>query len=130
MINKVFLEGRATRDPKISFTRTENKKVANLRIAVRMSKNYTDFIDVSAWEDVADTIQNYVKKGDLISVEGRLKTEKRQKDDVTYYQQSVVVQQVHFLTKKQETGSSQKDLVPQSDDYGAEYSDSDYPDYM
>ena len=127
MINRFMLEGYVAFDPRISYTRTENLKVANVRIGVRKNKEHTDFINIVAWEKVAEKFESYVHKGDLISVIGRVDPVKRQKDDFVYYENSLIVEEVNFLSKKQ---TSNKNIEPQSEDYGAIYSDFDYPSYV
>lgn len=73
-INKVILIGNATRDPELRKT-SNGKPVANLRLATnRMvgDKELTQFHTVICWERLAETVTQYVKKGDPVYVEGRL----------------------------------------------------------
>jgi len=79
MLNRVVLIGRLTRDPEMKYT-PAGVAVAQMGIAVqRFTKNETgdydvDFFDVVAWRRTAEFAANYLKKGRLISVEGRLQT--------------------------------------------------------
>ncbi len=76
--NYVMLIGRLTEDVNVSTTKT-GKKVANITLAInRPFKNPqtdsydTDFIDVSIWDELCDVASNYLKKGSLVAVKGRL----------------------------------------------------------
>ena len=76
MLNKIILIGRLTRDPELRYTGT-GTPVASMGLAVdrRKSKDgerQTDFIDIVAWNQSAEFASNYLAKGRLICVEGRL----------------------------------------------------------
>lgn len=78
-LNKVMLMGRLTREPEVRFT-PQGTAVAELGIAVnrvwydqnRNKQEETTFVDVTAWDKQAQTIQKYLRKGSPIYVEGRL----------------------------------------------------------
>lgn len=78
-LNRVVLVGRLTADPETKYT-PAGVPVASLRIAVdRFTKNdqgeyETDFFNVTAWRRTAEFAQNYLTKGRLVSVDGRLQT--------------------------------------------------------
>ncbi|MCS6777609.1 MAG: single-stranded DNA-binding protein [Chloroherpetonaceae bacterium] len=78
-LNRVVLIGRLTRDPEVRYT-TAGVPVATMGIAVhRVTRNESgdydvDFFNVVAWRRTAEFAQNYLKKGRLISVDGRLQT--------------------------------------------------------
>jgi single-strand DNA-binding protein len=79
-LNRVVLVGRLTRDPEMRTT-TNGNKVANFGLAVdRMRKSQdgqdVDFFNVSAWGNSAEFVANYLTKGRLVAVEGRLQTRK------------------------------------------------------
>lgn len=77
MINRVVLIGRLTRDPELRTTGT-GKSVASFSIAVNKRSKPTDgspdadFFNVTAWEKSAEYVTNYLGKGRLVAVEGRL----------------------------------------------------------
>lgn len=80
MINRVILIGRLTRDPEPRKT-TTGKNVVSFSIAVdRRFKGAdgqdADFFRITAWGQLADFVSNYMTKGRLISVEGRLQQRK------------------------------------------------------
>src|SRR4051812_13253276 len=78
MLNKVILIGRLATDPELKYT-PSGVAVTSFRIAVdrRMSPNEagekeTDFIDIVAWRQSAEFAANYLNKGRLVAVDGRL----------------------------------------------------------
>ena len=78
MLNKVIITGRLVSDPELRYT-PSNKAVATARIASpRDYKNQngereTDFINLVIWGK-AENFANWIKKGYLVTVEGRLQT--------------------------------------------------------
>ena len=74
-MNRTVLVGRIVKDPDIKKT-SSGKSVASFVLAVnqRFNRDKTDFINCVAWEKTADYLANYVKKGNLIAVEGRIST--------------------------------------------------------
>lgn len=85
MHNSVFLVGRLTTDPVCSEVK-DGKKVSNMCLAVTRSyKNEkgeypVDFIDVSAWQGLAEKIPEFARKGDLVGMRGFIASEEREVD--------------------------------------------------
>ena len=81
MVNRVVLIGRLTRDPEMRTTQT-GKSVCSFAIAVNKRSKPTDgspdadFFNISAWERTAEYVSNYLTKGRLVAVEGRIATRK------------------------------------------------------
>lgn len=81
MVNSVVLIGRLTRDPELRVTGT-GKNVCSFSIAV--NKKFkpqdgspdADFFNIVAWNKDADYVVNYLTKGRLVAVEGRLQARK------------------------------------------------------
>ena len=75
MINRTILVGRITRDPEVKKTQT-GRSVVNFTLAVNRQYNreQADFINCVAWGNQADFIGNYINKGALLGVEGRIET--------------------------------------------------------
>ena len=71
MLNYVNLQGRLVRDHDLREI-AGGKKLATFTLAVDKGKEATDFIDCQAFDRTADTIGNYVHKGDMIVASGRL----------------------------------------------------------
>lgn len=85
-INRVVLVGRLTRDPELRTTST-GKSVTDFSIAVDKKIKPTDgsstadFFRVSAWGQTAEFVANYLHKGRLVAVDGRLQSRKYQASD-------------------------------------------------
>jgi single-strand DNA-binding protein len=86
--NKVILIGRLTRDPELKYT-PSGAQVAKFGLAVgRRSfkkdegrKEETDFIDIVAWQKLAEICGQYLKKGRLVLIEGRIQTRRYETQD-------------------------------------------------
>lgn len=75
-LNKIILIGRLTADPELRYT-PSGAPVANFTVAVdrKFSKNdETDFIPIVAWRRLAEICNEFLHKGKLVSIEGRLQT--------------------------------------------------------
>ncbi len=88
MVNRVVLIGRLTRDPELRTT-AGGKSVVSFSIAVqkRMKPQDgspdADFFNVSAWDKSAEYVANYLTKGRLVAVDGRLQSRKYTASDGT-----------------------------------------------
>lgn len=106
-LNRVQLIGNLGKDPEARFTPT-GKQVVKFSLAVsKRWKNdngmqeHTEWINIEAWGRLAEICNEYLRKGSLIFVEGRIKTDKYQDDnDVTRYFTKVVINQMQMLDKK------------------------------
>lgn len=120
MINRVVLVGRLTRDPELrktqngtsvcSFTMAVNRRVQS------QGQPEADFINCVAWNRVADLMTQYLHKGSLIGLEGRIQTrnyENQQGQRV--YVTEVVADNVQFLEPK---NAQSNYTAPTQNDYG------------
>lgn len=106
-LNRVQLIGRLGKDPESKYTPT-GKKVAHFSLAVSQRwktggemKEYTEWVNIEAWGRLGEVCQEYLKKGSLVYLEGRLKTEKFEgKDGDTKYFTKVVALTLQFLDKR------------------------------
>lgn len=101
MLNRVILIGRLTRDPELKYT-PSGVAVCNFTLAVnrKFNRDDTDFIDIVVWRGLAENCANYLNKGRLAAVEGRLQirsyeTQEGQKRKVA----EVVADDVRFLDR-------------------------------
>ena len=101
MLNRVILIGRLTRDPELKYT-PSGTAVANFTLAVgrKFNKDEADFINVVCWKGSAENVAQYLRKGSLAAVEGRLQirsyeTKEGQKRRIA----EVVADDVRFLDK-------------------------------
>ena len=106
-LNRVQLIGRLGKDPESKFTPT-GKKVAHFSLAVSQrwktggeSKEYTEWVNIEAWGRLGEVCQEYLQKGSLVYLEGRLKTDKYEdkEGDMKYFTK-VVALSLQFLDKR------------------------------
>ena len=105
-LNRVQLIGRLGKAPESKYTPT-GKRVTQFSIAVSQrwkangeTKEYTEWVNVEAWGRLGEVCQEYLKKGSLVYVEGRLKTEKYEDKGETKFFTKVVALSLQFLDKK------------------------------
>jgi single-strand DNA-binding protein len=106
-LNRVQLIGRLGRDPESKFTPT-GKKVTQFSMAVRNrwkdkngeTKESIEWVNIEAWGRLGEVCQEYLKKGSLIYLEGRIKTDKYEEKGETRYFTKVVAQSLEFLDKR------------------------------
>jgi single-strand DNA-binding protein len=121
MLNRVILIGRLVRDPDCSYT-TSGIHVGKLRIAVdRRTRNQetnereTDFIDIVVWQKTADFVRDYVRKGRLVSVDGRLQVRSwTAQDGSKRWATEVVAESLQALDRPRE-GEEIQPLAPHDD---------------
>ena len=120
MLNRVMLIGRLGRDPELRYTQN-GSPVASLRIAT--DESYTDKdgqrVDRTEWHSVvvfqrsAENCNQYLRKGSLVYVEGKLTTRKWQdQNGQDRYSTEVRADRVQFLDRK---GSNPGENAPMDD---------------
>jgi len=102
VINSVVLVGRLTRDPELKYT-PNGKPYCSFTVAVdrpftdENGERETDFIRVVSWNKTAENMKNYLIKGSLVGVTGRIQVRSYEKDDRTVWMTEVVASRVDFL---------------------------------
>ena len=102
-MNKVVLIGRMTKDPELKFTPGTGTAVCTFTMAVnrRFKKEGqpdADFVPIVVWGKQAESTANYMSKGKLLSVAGRIETRSYEaKDGGRRYVTEVVADEVSFL---------------------------------
>ena len=102
-MNKWVGIGRLTRDVEMRYT-GEGKAVANFTLAVDRAygSEDTDFINIVVWEKQAENCAEYIGKGRLVAVEGRLQIRNYEdKGGNKRIAAEIVANQVVFLDKKE-----------------------------
>ncbi|MCL4268684.1 MAG: single-stranded DNA-binding protein [Anaerolineales bacterium] len=107
-LNRVQLIGRLGKDPESKYT-PAGKKVCHFSLAVSNrwkdkngeTKEATEWVNIEAWGRLGEVCQEYLKKGSLIFVEGRLKTDKYEANGETRYFTKVIAQSLQFLDKRE-----------------------------
>lgn len=103
-MNKVVLIGRLTRDPELKFTPGNGTAVVTVTLAVDKYNSSTgqreaDFISVTIWGKQAENTANYMTKGSMLGIAGRIQTRSYDgKDGNKRYVTEVVAQEVSFLS--------------------------------
>ena len=103
-LNHVQLIGRLGKDPESKYTAT-GKGVTDFPIAVSNrwktkegeTRESTEWVNIETWEGLAEICHEYLAKGSLIYVEGRLKTDRYEDNGEIKYFTKVVAQNVQFL---------------------------------
>lgn len=140
MLNTVILIGRLVRDPELRFT-PSGVAVGNFTIAVdrpftnQQGERETDFIDIVVWRKLAENCANYLSKGRLVAVEGRLQvrtyeTQEGQRRRVA----EVVANEVRFLDRGRDhqgaaphSYEEQTAVTTDQDGFGQFSDDIDFP---
>lgn len=112
-VNKVILIGRLGKDPEVR-NLDNGAVVANFSIATSESykdrttgekKEVTEWHNIVLWRGLAEIAQKYLRKGDMVFIEGKLRTRSWEKDGVTRYTTEVVADNMTMLSPKSGGGS-------------------------
>ena len=118
--NKVILMGNLTRDPDVRTTGSNGMKVARLGLAVNerrrdrsgQMQEYPVFIDVDAWDKLAELCGQYLTKGRSILIEGRLQMDTWEKDGQKHQKLKVRASTIKFLPQGDRLAGGPKMEVP------------------
>jgi single-strand DNA-binding protein len=123
MLNRIILIGRLTADPQLRYTQN-GIAVTSFTLAVdrpfqnQQGERGTDFIDIVVWRKQAETCANYLSKGRLTAVEGRLQIRSYEAQDGTKRRAAeVVADNVRFLDKGSGSGNQPATSSPPADDF-------------
>jgi len=110
-MNRVTLVGRLTSKPELKYT-SSNLPFSRFSLAVnrtysnQQGQKETDFISIVIWRKQAENVCNFLDKGSLVSVDGRIQTGSyKDKDGNTKYTFEVVADSVQFLESKAQSQS-------------------------
>ena len=100
-MNRVMLTGRLTRDPELR-SLPSGKTVTNFSVATneyRKGEEYTEYHSVVTWERLAEICGQFLGKGQMVSLEGRLQT-RRWEDErqIKHYRTEIVASSVEMLS--------------------------------
>lgn len=111
-VNKVILVGRLGKEPEVR-NLDNGTAVANFAIATSESykdkttgekKETTEWHNIVLWRGLAEIAQKYVHKGDLVYIEGKLRTRSWEKDGVTRYTTEIVADNMTMLGSRGGSG--------------------------
>ena len=119
-VNKVILVGRLGKDPEVR--NLENgATVANFTIATSESykdkttgekKEITEWHNIVLWRGLAEISQKYLHKGDMVYIEGKLRTRSWEKEGVTRYTTEIVADNMTMLSTKGSSNSGSGGYSP------------------
>ena len=124
-VNKVIIVGRVGQDPEVRHL--ENGVVANFSMATSETwkdksgekKEATEWHRVVIWGKLAEVVEKYVKKGDMLYIEGKIVTRSYEKNNQTMYTTEIVANSMQMLGSKQQgqiTGNNNPEQAPIQDD--------------
>lgn len=112
MMNRVVLVGRLTKDPELRYT-PNGVPVATFTLAVnrafsnQQGEREADFINCVVWRRPAENVANFLKKGSLAGVDGRIQTRNYEgQDGKRVYVTEIVAESVQFLEPKSASGGN------------------------
>lgn len=115
MLNRVILIGRLTRDPDLRYTPagvavTQFTLAVDRPFASNGGEREADFIPVVTWRQLAETCANYLRKGRLCAIEGRIQVRNYENNEgKRVYVTEVIADNVRFLESgNQSQGGSQR----------------------
>jgi single-strand DNA-binding protein len=127
LLNRIILIGRLTRDPELRYTPAG---VAVTQFTLAVDRNFTgqngereaDFIPVVTWRQLAETCANYLRKGRLAAVEGRIQVRNYENNEgKRVYVTEVIADNVRFLESSQNReggNASSGGSMPEEPAYG------------
>lgn len=111
MLNRVVIVGRLTKDPDLRYT-PSGVAVANFTVAVnrpfsnQQGNREVDFINCVIWRKQAENLANYMNKGSMVGVDGRIQTRSFDgQDGKRVFITEIVAESVQFLENKSSEGS-------------------------
>lgn len=141
MINRVVLVGRLTKDPEFRTTQSD-VSVATFTLAVNrpftnaQGEREADFINVVVFRKQAENVNNYLRKGNLAGVDGRIQSRSYENQEGRrVFVTEIVADNVQFLEPKnnasnnqpQQQGQTQSGNNPFANDNNANIDDDDLP---
>ncbi len=119
-VNKVILIGRLGKDPEVR-SLENGVMVANFTLAT--SEGYrdrnsgerretTEWHNIVMWRNLAEIAQKYLHKGDMVYIEGKLRTRSWEKDGITRYTTEVVADNMTMLTPRGSSNAPAAENAP------------------
>lgn len=110
MVNNCMFIGRLGRDPESRFTQS-GKTVVNFSIACsekRGGEEYTEWVNIVAWDKLGEICAQYLQKGSLVYISGRMQTRKWQDQSGTdRYTTEIVAREMKMLDSRRDGGQQQ-----------------------
>lgn len=130
-MNRVVLVGRITKDPDLRYT---SSQIAVVSFTIAVNRTYqkqngereADFINCVVWRTQAENLAKFVKKGQLIGVDGRIQTRTYEQDGQTRYVTEVLCDQITFLEPKSSSNSNSNNEFNKNNDVKNEPEEDDF----
>jgi single-strand DNA-binding protein len=132
-VNKVILIGNVGKDPEVQYVQ-ENVPVAKFSLAT--SETYknkegvkvtnTEWHNIVVWRGLAKVVEQYVKKGAKLYIEGKITNRQYEKDGVTKYFTEIIARELTMLDRVQgESSDNHSTPAPQNEtpDYSKDFSE-------
>lgn len=127
-MNKVFLIGNLTADP-IPKQTTTGKTLVNFTVACNdniQGKDHTNFFNCVAWNQQANYLSSYVKKGDTVAVDGRLnKRSYVNKEGRNVNITEIIVDSIKTIVRRNKQEQSQEEMVSVNDSFATKIIDTE-----
>ena len=121
-MNSVHFVGRLTKNPELSKSNSQGTPYCRFSLGIDRGRDKdgadlgADFPSVTAFGRTAENICKYCEQGQLIEVEGKVRTGKYQRDGKTVYTETVFADRVRFLARSQ---ASRREYGPEADEAAA-----------
>jgi len=124
VLNRVILIGRLTKDPELRYT---PNGVAVTTFTLAVDRNYSnqqgqreaDFINIVTWRGLAENVANYLKKGRLAAVEGRLQTRNYENNEgKRVYVTEIIADNVRFLESSNNNNNNNNNQNSRQEPFG------------
>ncbi len=118
MVNKVILVGRLGSEPSVRAVGSSNVCSFNLATSERWKdksgeqKEVTEWHSIEIWDKLADIASKYLKKGSMVYLEGKIRTEKYEKDGQTKYSVKIRVSEMKMLDMPKSDSSNESNDEP------------------
>lgn len=117
-VNKVILIGNVGNDPEIKYVK-EDVPVAKFRLATNESyKNRdgekvtnTEWHNIVVWRGLAKVVENYIKKGSKLFIEGKITYRQYEQDGQTKYFTEILCKDLTMLDSRESVSSSEPEKV-------------------
>jgi single-strand DNA-binding protein len=121
-LNRVQLIGNLGKDPQ-SRSIANDRNVCSFNVAVNRRwkssegelRETTDWFNVEAWGRLGEICQEYLSKGRLVFVEGRLQTDRYEQDGETRYSTKVIANSMQMLDRRPE----EREILPEEGEIAA-----------
>jgi single-strand DNA-binding protein len=108
-VNKAFILGRVGKDPQVThvsnvkkaaFSMATTDRAYTTKAGVNVPEK-TEWHNIVAWRGLAEVVEKYVHKGDLLHIEGKITNRSWEKDGQTHYITEIVAEVVELFPKSQ-----------------------------